>query len=470
MDDEKKVFISYSHQNADACRWIDSVLEKQDGFRVWYDRGLVPGEVYRKKIAEVIRDSGYFIILLSESSVHSDWVLDEVEYAKKLHKKILPIWIESVDLPDDLDMILQRYHSLFWHLRSSDIQFENSLLSMFDSREKKTQGPALVGFGNQFSEQVNQRMKDLLQSERMGRFSEVYAPENACILGEAYLYGGPCPVDRERARHYFRSAVYFGDRDARFHLLKMQLADQVRETWDEPDETFYRPIMDQIRCLADDGSVPAKLYLGDLYWYGRLGCPKDHRLSAELYEECARLGNARAQFMMSSNYYSGDGVERDYDLAKMYANLALEQKYIYAWRRWGKFYRDGLAVERDYGKARYWYEKGAQMGDYNCYNKIGDMLYHGWGCEADPAAAVEYFRKGEDAPVFSQRYSLQRSKTALGRAYELGRGVERDLAAAAEKYLEGYQAGSLECRDLYLRCSRQLKEEQGSAPEKAPGP
>ena len=44
------------------------------------------------------------------------------------------------------------------------------------------------------------------------------------------------------------------------------------------------------------------------------------------------------------------------------------------------------------------------------------------------------------------------------------------LDDAAEKYLEGYQAGSLECRDLYLRCSRQLKEEQGSAPEKAPGP
>ena len=121
------------------CSQINDVLERQNGFDVWYDKGLVPGEVYRKKIAEVIRDSGYFIILLSESSVHSDWVLDEVEYAKKLRKKILPIWIEDVELPDDLDMILQRYHSLFWYLRTSDSQFEKSLNSVFEIGEEPKQ-------------------------------------------------------------------------------------------------------------------------------------------------------------------------------------------------------------------------------------------------------------------------------------------------------------------------------------------
>lgn len=465
MQEPKKVFISYSHQNGEACEWIDSVLQKKGGFDVWYDRGLIPGEVYRKRIAEVIRDSGYFIILLSQASVHSDWVLDEVEYAKKLHKKILPIWIENVDLPDDLDMILQRYHSLFWHLRSSDCQFENSLLSMFGPQEEESQGQALVGFGNQFSEKVNQRIKGLLQKERMEKYADIYAPENACVLGTAYLYGGPCAVDRQKARHYFRTAAYFGNQDAEFYLLRMDLADQARETWDDPDETFCKPHVDRIRRLAEEGSVPAKLFLGDLLWHGRYGCPEDHQASAALYEECARLGNARAQFVMSSNYYTGDGVAKDYDLAKMYANLALEQKYIYAWRRWGKFYRDGQAVEQDYAKARACYEKGAAMGDYNCFNKIGDMLYHGWGCEADPAAAVEYFRKGEKAPAFGQKYCLQRSKMALGRAYELGLGVEKDLAAAAEKYLEGYHYGSLECRDDYLRCSQLIKEAAGAGAE-----
>ena len=453
-DTRKSIFISYSHRDREACEQIDALLEKQPGFQVWYDKGLVPGEVYRRKIAEVIRESGYFIILISRSSVSSDWVLDEVEYAKKLQKRILPIWLEDVQIPDDLDMILQRYHSLFWHLRSSDAQFEESLLTMFGVTDEKPVGQAQVGFGNEYSAAVNARMRELLVWERQNRYSEIYAPENAVLLGEAYLTGGPCAVDRDRARHYFRAADYFGSADGEFYLLRMKLEDQVSEIWDDPDEAFTRPVVNLVRDLARDGSIPAMLYMGNLYWYGRFGVPENRVRSAAYYEDAARRGNARAQYVMTSNYYYGEGVQVDYELAKMYANLALEQKYIYAWRRWGKFYRDGKAVEQDYAKARECYEKGAETGDYNCYNKIGDMIYHGWGCEADPAEAVRYFEKGEQAPAFGQRYGLQRAKYALGRAYERGLGVEKDLAAAAQKYLEGYEAGSLECRDAYLRCSR----------------
>ena len=456
--ENKKVFISYSHKDREVCSKIDSLLEKQPGFEVWYDRELVPGEIYRKKIAGVIRDANYFILLLSNAAANSDWVYDELEYAKKLRKRILPIWIEDVDVPDDLDMILQRYHSLFWHLRSSDSQFEQNLMAMFDQGQQKTQGQAQVGYGNEFSERINQRMKDLLERERQGKFSECYLPQNAVLLGSAYLLGGPCAIDRDKARHYFTAAKYQGDRDAEFYLLRMSMEDKVSETWDDPDEEFSAPVLARISELADEGSVPAKLYMGNLYWQGRYGVTKDHGKSAALYEECARLGNARAQFVMSSNYYYGDGVEKNYDLAKMYANLALEQKYIYAWRRWGKFYRDGLAVEQDYAKARECYENGARMGDYNCYNKIADMLYHGWGGPVDYEGAVKYFSEGEKAPAFGQSYSIQRAKTGLGRAYETGRGVETDIAAAAEKYLEGYEAGSLECREHYLRCCPRTEE------------
>lgn len=458
MADPIKIFISYSHQDAEACARIDDAFAKHGGFDVWYDKGLVPGEVYRRKIAGVIREADCFIILISHSSITSEWVIDEVEYAKKLRKKIIPIWIENVEIPDDLDMILQRYHSLFWHLRSNDAQFEHSLMTLFDDTEAEPHGQALVGFGNQFSESVNKRMKELLDKEKQLEYDECYSPDNAVILGTAYLYGGPCSVDLDKARHYFRVAEYFGNKDGEFYLLQMKMAEQIKQTWDDPDEEFSAPIIERINQLADEGSIPAKLYLANLYWYGRFGCPKDLEKSAALYEECARAGNARAQFVMSANYYAGDGVEKDYELAKMYANLALEQRYIYAWRRWGKFYRDGLAVPQDYSKARECYENGAKIGDFNCYNKIGDMLWHGWGCDEDKAEAVRYFREGEKAPAFGQAYCLQRAKMALGRAYERGEGVEKNLGEAAQKYLDGYENGSVECRDAYLRCSQQLQQ------------
>jgi TPR repeat protein len=92
------------------------------------------------------------------------------------------------------------------------------------------------------------------------------------------------------------------------------------------------------------------------------------------------------------------------------------------------------------------------MGDLNCYNKVGDMLYYGWGSPVDHEGAVRYYRLGEQAPVRGQRYALRKAKEALGRCYENGHGVEKDLEMAAQKYLEGYRYGSQECKAGYLRC------------------
>ena len=453
MNEQKtRIFISYSHQERQLCEHIASCFP-EESFSVWFDRGLRPGEVYRKRIAQVIKDTDYFLILISPASVCSEWVLDELEYAKKLHKRILPIWAAETELPMDLDMILQRYHSLFWYLRASDEQFRASLLQVFAGQEQETAG-AVLGYGNEFSESENLQMRELLAREQQGSFALCYQPENACLLGMARLFGGVCPTDRERAAFYFRVAEYGGSLDGSYFLLHMQLEDRKEATWDEPDEAFCRPIVDRIRELAEAGSVHARLCMGNLYWYGKYGCPADPVKSAAFYEDCARKGNARAQYLMAANYYYGDGVPQDYVLARMYANLALEQKYLKSWRRLGKFYRDGKALPQDYAKARECYEKGAQMGDYNCFNKVGDMLYYGWGFPVDYEGAVACDRQAEQAPAKGQRYCLQKAKLALGRCSELGHGVPQDAKLAAEKYLEGYRYGSQDCKEAFLRLGR----------------
>ena len=61
-----KVFISYSHHNREICSKIAEDMEHTGGISVWYDKGLIPGEEYRKKIAAAIRSADFFLVLVSE--------------------------------------------------------------------------------------------------------------------------------------------------------------------------------------------------------------------------------------------------------------------------------------------------------------------------------------------------------------------------------------------------------------------
>ena len=61
-----------------------------------------------------------------------------------------------------------------------------------------------------------------------------------------------------------------------------------------------------------------------------------------------------------------------------------------------------------------------------------------------------------------QSYGLWKAKQALGRCCENGHGADVDLEAAAQKYLDGYGYGRLECRESYLRCREKLPSEWDS--------
>ena len=88
------------------------------------------------------------------------------------------------------------------------------------------------------------------------------------------------------------------------------------------------------------------------------------------------------------------------------------------------------------------------------------MYYYGMGRDVDYNAAFQFYLKGEQAPEKGQKYGRWKAKQALGRCFEFGHGTDKDLDAAAEKYLEGYHLGSEECKSDYLRCSTLLLEQR----------
>ena len=91
------VFISYKREDKQVAERLSIALE-QLGFEVWWDLNLISGQPYRAAIRAVIDQCKAAIVLWSEKSVLSEFVMDEASYAHRLGK-LCPARIDGVDLP-----------------------------------------------------------------------------------------------------------------------------------------------------------------------------------------------------------------------------------------------------------------------------------------------------------------------------------------------------------------------------------
>src|ERR1700704_3872674 len=91
----------------------------------------------------------------------------------------------------------------------------------------------------------------------------------------------------------------------------------------------------------------------------------------------AAQGNALAQNNLGLLYDLGDGVPRDYAVARQWYEQAAAQNYAAAQFNLGLLYANGHGVPQDYAMARQWYEKAAAQGRANASYILGEMYAHG---------------------------------------------------------------------------------------------
>jgi hypothetical protein len=94
-----QVFISYSRKD---LAFVECLVEdlKKAGLDIWYDlSGLDGGTRWRTEIQNAIKNSRYVIVVLSPSSVESEWVEREFLFASNLKLKIIPLLYKQCELP-----------------------------------------------------------------------------------------------------------------------------------------------------------------------------------------------------------------------------------------------------------------------------------------------------------------------------------------------------------------------------------
>ena len=90
------VFVSYSRRDDEFVeRLVESISAR--GKEVWLDtEGIADADVFPEAIKRAIEGSNAFVFVITPSSVHSAFCDTEVEYARELQKRIVPVLRQSV--------------------------------------------------------------------------------------------------------------------------------------------------------------------------------------------------------------------------------------------------------------------------------------------------------------------------------------------------------------------------------------
>jgi formylglycine-generating enzyme required for sulfatase activity len=93
-----QIFVSYSRKDLTFIERLAADLKKYQ-FKVWYDlSNLEGGSRWYKAIEQAIKDSQYVMVLLSPDAIASEWVNDEVAFARTHKKKIIPLYYRPCEL------------------------------------------------------------------------------------------------------------------------------------------------------------------------------------------------------------------------------------------------------------------------------------------------------------------------------------------------------------------------------------
>lgn len=99
MENQRKTFLSYSRVNKEFAIRLAKEL-KAEGFDIWLDQLDIPaGSRWDREVEKALKESEIFMIILTQSSIESENVLDEIGYAIDNGKRFLPVLLEKCEVP-----------------------------------------------------------------------------------------------------------------------------------------------------------------------------------------------------------------------------------------------------------------------------------------------------------------------------------------------------------------------------------
>jgi len=118
------IFISYSSSDRPKAQKLGKRLE-EEGWSVWLDRKIPPGQSYSKVIEEALNSAKCVVVLWSKASVASEWVQNEATEGKR-RGILVPAVIEETAPPFEFQRI-QAANLLDWEKETPDNELDQFL-------------------------------------------------------------------------------------------------------------------------------------------------------------------------------------------------------------------------------------------------------------------------------------------------------------------------------------------------------
>lgn len=127
------IFASYAHKDADLV-FPEIKRFHDEGYPIWYDQGLTPGQEWDEEIEEALVGSALLIVFITENSMASSNVVDEIKLALEERIDIIPIYLENAELASGLKLRLSQKHAIF-KFQLHDEDYIKACFKAFDSAD-----------------------------------------------------------------------------------------------------------------------------------------------------------------------------------------------------------------------------------------------------------------------------------------------------------------------------------------------
>ena len=208
---EDYIFISYAHKDSE---YVIPVLERMnsEGYRIWYDDGIMPGSEWPEFIAEHLKDCAAVISFISPESINSHNCRREMTYAMSKKKPFLGIFLRETSLSPGVEMQLSAQQCILKYSYEDDERFYRKLFSStvlhsskrpedaFPKAKAAEEPPAEKAFAEELSAERASVVEPSAEKASAEQPSKIQADRMAVSDSSGTLHPDPGPGKEKRVK------------------------------------------------------------------------------------------------------------------------------------------------------------------------------------------------------------------------------------------------------------------------------